>query len=157
MKKLVKFIITMLIVAAIGYGFYTLLPEYPQAMVKSIIQPHIDDVAKQKIFEQKNEKEKNTKTEYGVLLFDWGNTNIWVYENLEEENKEVVTFYTTGVSINLGELPNNKEIFYSEASVKIEFIKDNNKTKNNKQVIMYINGNEVDKETKNYILESIER
>ena len=157
MKQLVKFIITMLIVAAIGYGFYTLLPEYPQAMVKSIIQPHIDDVAKQKIFEQKNEKEKNTKTEYGVLLFDWGNTNIWVYENLEEENKEVVTFYTTGVSINLGELPNNKEIFYSEASVKIEFIKDNNKTKNNKQVIMYINGNEVDKETKNYILESIER
>ena len=157
MKKIIKFIITILIVAAIGYGFYTLLPEYPQAMVKSIVQPYIDDVAKQKIFEQKNEKEKNTKTEYGVLLFDWGNTNIWVYENLEEENKEVVTFYTTGVSIDLGELPNNKEIFYSEASVKIEFIKDNNKTKNNKQVIMYINGNEVDKETKNYILESIER
>ena len=157
MKKLVKFIITMLIVAAIGYGFYTLLPEYPQAMVKSIIQPHVDKVAKQKIFEQKTEKYKKTKTEYGVLLFDWGNTNVWVYENLEEENKEVVTFYTTGVSIDLGELPNNKEIFYSEASVKIEFIKDNNKTKNNKQVIMYINGDEVDKETKNYILESIER
>lgn len=48
MKGFLKVIIWIVILGAICFGVYMILPEYPQNFVKSVVQPMVNSQAKQK-------------------------------------------------------------------------------------------------------------
>lgn len=112
------------IVVAIGilYGIYSILPEYPHNVVKSIFQPLINEEAKQKISQIQNLKDIDLDDTYINILESNCNSSAWVYDKNKETLEEKVTFYGTGAYLNLKDIPNNNGLLYTSANVKVEFL-----------------------------------
>lgn len=129
MKKFFKVVVWIVILGAVLFGVYTVLPEYPHNFAKSVIQPIIDSEAKTRITQVKalTNKDLNNAT-YETILESEANTTCWVYETREEEpGVEYVIFYGRGVSINLKDFVDYNGKLSTNAIVKIEFrIRGNN-------------------------------
>lgn len=54
MKKFFKVMMWIIILGAIFFGIYAVLPEYPKNFVKSFVQPIVDSNAKMRIDQIKN-------------------------------------------------------------------------------------------------------
>jgi len=102
MKGFVKFLVWMVVLAAILVGVYFVLPEYPQNYVKSIVQPIIDTNASVRMEQVKalTVKELDNAT-YNTLLSTRPKNACWSYRMDETTGVEYVTFYGRGLTINL--------------------------------------------------------
>lgn len=123
MKGFLKVVMWIVILGAILFGVYMILPEYPQNFAKSIVQPIIDSTAKAKINQVKalTNKDLNNQT-YQTILENKTKSKCWVYETHEEEpGIEYVLFYGRGVSINLQDYADYNGKLSTSATVKIEF------------------------------------
>lgn len=139
MKGFVKVLVWIIILAAVCFGVYMVLPEFPQAAVKSVVQPIIDSNAKMRIDQVKllTNKDLNNTT-YKAILESKTKNPSWVYVTKEEEpGVEYVIFYGRGVSINLKDWTDYQGMLSTSASVKIEF----KITNGNVEILPYIDGN----------------
>lgn len=122
MKQFFKVVVWIVIIGAVFFGVYTVLPEYPQNFVKSVIQPFVDGTAKIRINQIKSLPNKDMNANYETILESKANTTCWVYETREEEpGIEYVIFYGRGVAINLKEWADYQGKLSTSATVKIEF------------------------------------
>ncbi|MCM1497052.1 MAG: hypothetical protein NC124_01140 [Clostridium sp.] len=138
MKGFLKVVMWIVILGAILFGVYMILPEYPQNFAKSIVQPIIDSTAKTKIGQVKalTNKDLNGAT-YQTILEGKTNSKCWVYETREEEpGIEYVIFYGKGVTINLKDYADYDGKLSTSASVKIEF----KISGNNVEIYPYVDG-----------------
>jgi len=122
MKGFLKFLVWMVVLAAILVGVYFVLPEYPQNYVKSIVQPIIDTNASVRMEQVKalTVKELDNAT-YNTLLSTRPKNACWSYRMDETTGVEYVTFYGRGLTINLKEWPDYNGILSTSAIVKFEF------------------------------------
>jgi hypothetical protein len=135
MKKFLRTVVWLLILAAILFGVYMILPEYPQSYVKSLIQPHIDAQAKERIDQVKAIENKDVNATYESILEANTNTQCWVYEELTP-GVEKVTFYGKGAQISVQNVEGYEDHYYDKScSVKFEFMINNG----NVSISCYIN------------------
>lgn len=123
MKQFFKVVIWIVVIGAVLFGVYMVLPEYPQSFVKSIVQPLVDSQAKTRITQVKalTNKDLDNAT-YQTILESKTKNACWVYETKESEpGIEYVTFYGRGVSINLKDWADYSGKLSTSATVKIEF------------------------------------
>lgn len=123
MKGFVKVVVWIIILAAIAFGVYLVLPEFPQAAVKSVVQPIIDANAKMRIDQVKalTNRDLDNAT-YQTILEGQTKNPSWVYVTKEEEpGIEYVIFYGRGVSINLKDWTDYAGMLSTSASIKVEF------------------------------------
>lgn len=122
MKGFIKAVVWIIIIAAVCVGIYFVLPEYPQAYVKSIFQPMTDSVAKSKIEQVQNLLCKDVdNTSYKMIFESQTKNPCWVYEKDDATGTEYVTFRGTGISLNLKDYEEFGGMLYTNASVKIQF------------------------------------
>lgn len=139
MKKVLTVIIWIVILGAILFGVYTVLPEYPHNVIKGHVQMLTDAEAKNYITKVQNLFNDDVDATYQMILEK--NTSLigWVHE-LPEENAEgvrKVIFYGNGASINIHEIQGYDDMLYTSCAVKIEFrIGDNNSV----DIVPYIDG-----------------
>lgn len=129
MKQFLKVVIGIVVLAGILVGVYFVLPEYPQNVVKSIIQPMTDANAKTMIEKVKMIPNKDLDNlSYQTILEAKTKNACWVYETREEEpGIQYVIFYGRGASINLKAWTDYNGMLSTSAVVKVEFkIRDNN-------------------------------
>lgn len=122
MKKFLKTLIGIVIIIAILFGVYTVLPEHSHNIVKSFIQPVFEPRAKQLITEVQQIKNKdiNDMTYKDILEKNNGMT-CWVYEKAEGDPVEHVIFYGKGASINLKDYPDYDGLLTTSCQVKVDF------------------------------------
>jgi hypothetical protein len=138
MKNFLKVVIWIVVLGAICFGVYMILPEYPQNFVKSVVQPMVNSQAKTKIGQVKalTNKDLDNAT-YETILEGKTNSPCWVYETREEEpGIEYVIFYGKGVTINLKDWTDYNGKLSTSATVKIEF----KISGNNVEIYPYIDG-----------------
>ena len=135
MKQLGKVLILIVILGAVVFGIYMVLPEYPQNFMKSFVQPVVNSQAKARINAVKNLKNKDVDATYQEILEHYTNTSCWVYE--QGTGFETVTFYGKGASINIKEVKDHEDHLYTSTAVKFEFII----TGNNVKINAYIENN----------------
>lgn len=138
MRTVVKVLIWIIVLGAIGFGVYTILPEHSHNLVKSLVQPMIDSTAKARIEQVKSlpNKDLNNAT-YKAILESQTKNKCWVYEVKDEEpGVEYVTFYGNGVSLNLKDWAEYSGVLSTSASVKIQF----KITGNNVEIFPYVDG-----------------
>ncbi|MDE6433322.1 MAG: hypothetical protein K2L07_03760 [Lachnospiraceae bacterium] len=135
MKQFMKVLIWIVILGAVLFGVYTILPEYPQSFMKSFVQPVVDAQAKTRIEQVKALKNKDVDASYQEILEHYTNTSCWVYE--QGAGNEIVTFYGKGASINIKDVPNHEDHLYPSTAVKFEFVI----TGNNVEIKAYIEDN----------------
>lgn len=123
MKGFIKVVVWIIVLAAICVGVYYVLPEYPQAFVKSIFQPMTDEVAKTRIELVQNSicNDLDGKPSYKTILESETKNPCWIYAVDETTGNELITFYGTGVSLNLKDYEEFGGMLYTSASVKIVF------------------------------------
>lgn len=138
MKNFVKVLVWIIILAAVCFGVYLILPEHPQAVVKSVVQPLIDANAKARIEQVKSLTNRDlNNASYRTILEAKTKNPSWVYEAREEEpGVEYVTFYGRGVSINLKDWSDYQGMLSTSAAVKIEFKITNGSV----EILPYIDG-----------------
>lgn len=121
MKNLGKYLIWLLVLVGVGFAIYTVLPEYPQSVIKSVFQPTFNAVAEERINQVKMLKNKDLDATYGEIL-DRTSTRsqAWVYEG--DDTQERVTFYGSGAYINIKDVEGHDDYLYTSTTVKIEFI-----------------------------------
>ncbi|MDO5155626.1 MAG: hypothetical protein Q4D51_06645 [Eubacteriales bacterium] len=150
MKKFVKALVWILILGGLFFGVYTILPEYPHNLVKSVFQPMFDEMAKTRIDQVKNMKNKDLEAIYGQILENNNTrTQAWVYD--KDENSEKVTFYGRGAYINIKDVPDHNDYLYTSTSVKFDFII----TGKNVKIKAYIEGKEQDDVIRDLMLRQI--
>lgn len=135
MKQFTKVLIWIVILGAVLFGVYVILPEYPQSFMKSFVQPVVNSQAKTRIAQVKALKNADVNATYQDILEHYTNTSCWVYE--QGTGFETVTFYGKGASINIKEVPDHEDHLYTSTSVKFEFII----TGNNVEIKAYIEEN----------------
>jgi len=123
------------ILGAVLFGVYAILPEYPQSFMKSFVQPVVNSQAKTRISQVKALKNKDVDATYQDILEHYTNTSCWVYE--QGTGFETVTFYGKGASINIKEVPDHEDHLYTSTAVKFEFVI----TGNNVEIKAYIENN----------------
>ncbi|MGN0438918.1 MAG: hypothetical protein ACI4F4_10380 [Lachnospiraceae bacterium] len=126
MKGVVGKIATVVVAIGILILIYVLLPEYPQSMVKGVVQPIVNATAKTRIENVKNATYKELELNYGAI-FENVSGSCWVYQSPEQsvDGAEHVTFYGNDVSVNLSdwEMENGeKGLLYTGAGIKIDFV-----------------------------------
>ncbi len=122
MKKFLKILIGLVIFGAILFGVYKLLPEHPQSIVKSIVQPVFDSRAKTLIQEVQGIKNKDLNDmTYKEILEKNNGMTAWVYEKEEGNTVEHVIFYGKGAGVNLKDYPDYNGLMSTSAQVKIDF------------------------------------
>ncbi len=137
MKGFLKVVVWIVILAAVAVGVYFVLPEYPQAYVKSMFQPMTDAVAKAKIEQVQKLINKDIDNASYKTIFEAQTKNpCWVYEKDEASGTEYVTFRGTGISLNLKDYEEYSGKLYTNASVKIQFEIVSNKV----EIHPYIDG-----------------
>lgn len=129
MKQFGKVLIWIIILGAVVFGVYMMLPEYPQNFMKSFVQPVINSQAKERINAVKNLRNQDVNATYQEILEHYTNTSCWVYE--QGTGFETVTFYAKGASINIRDVPDHEDHLYTSTSVKFEFIITGNSVKIN--------------------------
>ncbi len=135
MKQFMKVLIWIVILGAVLFGVYAILPEYPQNFMKSFVQPVVNSQAKTRIAQVKALKNKDVDATYQDILEHYTNTSCWVYE--QGTGFETVTFYGKGASINIKEVPDHEDHLYTSTAVKFEFVI----TGNNVEIKAYIENN----------------
>lgn len=135
MKQFMKVLIWIVILGAVLFGVYAILPEYPQSFMKSFVQPVVNSQAKTRIDQVKALKNADVNATYQDILEHYTNTSCWVYE--QGTGFETVTFYGKGASINIKEVPDHEDHLYTSTSVKFEFVI----TGNNVEIKAYIQEN----------------
>lgn len=121
MKRVSKVVIWFLILFALLFGVYTVVPEYPHNLMKSIFQPIFDEMAKTRIDQVKNIKNNDVDAIYGDILGKNTRTQVWVYNKQNENGHESVCFYGRGAYINIKDVPDHDDYLYTSTSVKFEF------------------------------------
>jgi hypothetical protein len=134
------------------YVVYLILPERQQAQVWSLIQTKIDSEAKMEIYEIQQLKNKKLKMTYGEILERNLNSTAWIYKFTETPYEKMVIFYGTGATLDLRDLPNGKNIFCSNASIKVVFSTD---IEDKTTITLFLNNEEVEKDLKQIILEQL--
>ena len=120
MKQFMKVLMWIVILGAVVFGIYTVLPEYPQSFMKSFVQPVVNSQAKTRINQVKALRNEDVNATYQEILERYTNTSCWVYE--QGTGVEKVTFYGKGATINIKEIPEHEDHLYTSTSVKFEFI-----------------------------------
>lgn len=141
MKKFFKVMMWIIILGAIFFGIYAVLPEYPKNFVKSFVQPIVDSNAKMRIDQIKNlqvtDIEGVTGQTYQSVLEKSTGMSCWVYEKREAEpGVEYVIYRGNGASMNLKDYADYKGMLATSASVKYEFKITGNKV----EIYPYIDG-----------------
>lgn len=137
MKGFVKVLVWIVVLAAICAGVYFVLPEYPQSVVKSVVQPMIDSQAKKMIGEVQSIINNDlNKASYKTILESNTKNPCWVYNKDETTGEQSVVFYGRGVSINLKDWSDYGGMLSTSASVKFEF----KITGNNVEILPYVDG-----------------
>lgn len=149
MKQFMKVLIWIVILGAVLFGVYTLLPEYPQSFMKSFVQPVVDTQAKTRIEQVKALKNKDVDASYQEILEHYTNTSCWVYE--QGTGNEIVTFYGKGASINIKDVPNHEDHLYPNTAVKFEFVI----TGNNVEIKAYIEDNLQDETVRDLMINQL--
>lgn len=138
MKGFVKVLVWIIILAAVAFGVYMVLPEFPKAAVTSVVQPIIDSNAKMRVDQVKalTNRDLDNVTYQAILEAQTKNPS-WIYETKEEEpGIEYVTFYGRGVSINLKDWEDYHGMLSTSANVKVQF----KITGGNVEIYPYIDG-----------------
>lgn len=138
MKQFTKVLIWIVILGAVLFGVYVILPEYPQSFMKSFVQPVVNSQAKTRIDQVKALKNTDVNATYQDILEHYTNTSCWVYE--QGDGTEIVTFYGKGATINIKEVPEHEDHLYTSTSVRFKFII----TGNNVEIKAYIEDQEQD-------------
>lgn len=120
MKNIGKYFIWIVILALVLIGVYSVLPEYPHSVIKSVFQPTFDAVAKERVMQVQNLKNPELEVTYGNILANGSRSQAWVYE--KKETEEIVTFYGRGAYINIKDIPDHDDYLYTSTNVKFEFI-----------------------------------
>lgn len=141
MKQFFKVVMWIVILGAVGFGIYTVLPEYPHNFVKSFVQPIVDAQAKLRIEQVQKIVVSDIDGVEGLTYKDVLEKNTgmscWVYEVRETEpGVEYVIYRGNGASINLKDFPDYKGMLSTSASVKYEF----KISGNNVDIYPYIDG-----------------
>lgn len=126
MKKVIGRILTVLVCVGVLYVIYAyVLPEYPQSIIKGLIQPRINSTANTRIQEVKNQKCKDVDDLTYEQVFANVEGSCWVYVTPEKstDGAEHVIFYGENVSVNLKDWPDyNGGLMYTSTSVKFDFV-----------------------------------
>jgi hypothetical protein len=120
MKKLVKVIIAILVVAAICFGIYTVLPETTQMYVKGNIQYRTDDTAKSHVDEIKGLIAEDSVT-YGTGLEKLCKSTAWYYEPGSDSENWTVTFYGSKATMDFTSDNISGVGLYTEKPLKVVF------------------------------------
>lgn len=123
MKGFVRGLVWFLVFVAILVGVYFVLPEYPQSVVKSVIQPMVDTTAEVRISQVQNMLNEDLGgVTYKAILEAQTKNPCWVYSLDEMKGVETVTFYGRGVSINLKDYEEYQGKLSTSAMIKMEFV-----------------------------------
>lgn len=127
MKQILKVVIGIIILGAICFGVYTVLPEYPHNMVKSFVQPVINKQAKARIDAVKALVNEDLDKTYQTIFESHTTTHFWIYDLDEATGTETVTFYAKGAHINIKDIDNHEDHLYTSCGIKFEFRISGNK------------------------------
>lgn len=135
MKQFVKVLIWIIVLGAIFAGVYSILPEYPQSVIKGVFQPMVDAQAKKRISDIQNLVNEDVGANYKAILEK--NTGIpgWVYE-ASADGTEYVRFYGSGAPMNLKDWTEYDGKLSTGAMIKVEFKIVGNKV----DIFPYIDG-----------------
>lgn len=126
MKKVFGKIGAVVVVIGILFLIYAFaLPEYPQSIIKGIVQPKINATADARIQEVKNAQCKDVDGLTYDQIFANVEGSCWIYETPEKsvDGAEHVIFYGKGVSVNLKDWPDyNGGLMYTSTSIKMDFV-----------------------------------
>lgn len=149
MKKVLKILVGLLVLAGIGYGVYTILPEYPHNFVKGFVQPMTNVRAKDLIHGIQNLQNKDMGgVSYKEILEKNTGSWAWVYEMRETDPAaEYVVFYGRGACINLKDYSDYNGMLNTSALVKVEF----RVAGKNVEIIPYIDGVKMLIDDKNHV------
>lgn len=133
-----KVIIWIVVLAAVCFGVYMVLPEFPKAVVTSVVQPMVNSEAKARINQVKLLTNRDlNNANYETILEARTKNASWIYETREAEpGVEYVIFYGRGVSLNLKDWEDYGGMLSTDASVKIEFKIVNG----NVEILPYVDG-----------------
>lgn len=138
MRQFFKVLLWVVILGAISFCVYTVLPEYPQTFVKSFVQPVMNNQAKTRIEQVKNLKNQDVETTYRQILEGRTTTKCWAYE--AEDAIEKVVFFGKAKSINLKDIPDYDGLYYTSCTIKFEFVITGNEVNIN----AYVDGKAID-------------
>lgn len=123
MKKFLKVVVWILVLAAVCVGVYFVLPEYPQDYVKSIVQPMVDAEAKARVDQVKSLLNKDLgNVSYQTILEAKTKNSCWAYEIDENTGVETVTFHGRGLTMNLTDWTEYNGKLSTSAIIKMEFV-----------------------------------
>ena len=151
MKQFLKVLVGIIILGVIGFGVYTVLPEYPHDFVKSFVQPVVNSQAKERIKAVQNLYNQDVKAVYKDILEKHTKNRFWVYEINEGTGTETVTFYGSGAYINVSDIDNHDEMLYTSCQVKFEFVITGNKV----EIFAYIDGEVQDDAVKELMIQQL--
>ena len=102
MKNFLKTLLWIVIIGAVLFGIYYVLPEYPQNFIKSFVQPIVNSEAKTRIQQVQNLAVEGVDGQtYKTVLEKNTGMSCWVYETREEEpGVEYVIYMGNGASVN---------------------------------------------------------
>lgn len=123
MKKVINAIVWIVVIGAILFGIYMILPNYPQNFVKGHIQQLTNSSAQARIEQVQSLNNKDVNASYGSFLGKSTSMNAWVYYSAEDSGTgyEQVRFYGNGANINLKEIQGYDDMLYTSAAVEIIF------------------------------------
>lgn len=151
MKQFLKIVLGIVILGVIGFGVYSVLPEYPHDFVKSFVQPVVDSQAKERINAVKNIFNQDLQSTYGSILESHTKNRFWVYDLNEATAAETVTFYGSGAYINIEGIADHNEMLYTSCQVKFVFAITGNKV----EITAYIDGEMQDDAVKELMLKQL--
>ena len=100
MKTFLKILVAIIIVGALCFGIYCILPETSQMYVKGNIQYRTNETAKTQVDKIKKTKIPGTEKTFGAGLEGLCKSCAWYYE--EEANGDwMVTFYGSKATMDL--------------------------------------------------------
>ena len=151
MKQFLKVLVGIIILGVIGFGVYTVLPEYPHDFVKSFVQPVVNSQAKERNKAVQNLYNQDVKAVYKDILEKHTKNRFWVYDLNETTATETVTFYGSDAYINIEDIADHDEMLYTSCQVKFVFAITGNKV----EITAYIDGEMQDDAVKELMLKQL--
>ena len=140
MKQVLKVLMWIVILGAVCFGIYLILPEYPHDFVKSFVQPVVNSQAKTRITQIQTLNNQDVNANYKDILEKSTGMSCWVYETREEEpGVEYVIYRGNGATINIKDVEGYNDMLYTSCVIKFEF----KISGNNVEIIPYIDGTKI--------------
>ncbi len=117
MSGFLKFLVGLLLFAALLFGIYQILPEFSHNIIHSVFQNQFDKEAKAKIEETKALMNPKLEADYKTILETHTDTKGWVYSPVTK----AVTFYGNKAQLDLKEIEGGEGRYYDNTVVKVEF------------------------------------